>query len=220
MPSDFGRYLDHTLLRPTATAADVRRLCGEAIHHAMAAVCIFPSFVSLAREELRHSRVRIAAVIAFPFGATLTEVKEYELRLAAARGADEADFVINIAALKSGDEAAVEAEMQRLTDAARALGVRSKFIIETAYLSHQEKIRACTMANRVRPDFLKTSTGYAPAGATIEDIRLMRENLLPEIQIKAAGGIRTHRQALGLLQAGASRLGTSSGVQILKEAEQ
>src|SRR6185436_19349468 len=153
MPHDFGRHIDHTLLRPTATMADVRQLCAEAIKHGMAAVCVFPSYVAQARDLLKDSRVGIATVIAFPFGVTFTEVKESELRAAAALGAGEADFVINIAALKSGDLSSVEREMQHLTDKSRGLGVVTKFIIETAYLSHAEKISACGIANRVRPDF-------------------------------------------------------------------
>jgi deoxyribose-phosphate aldolase len=218
MPSDFGRYIDHTLLRPIATSTDIRRLCTEAVEYGMAAVCIFPSYIPLAREILKNSRVKIATVIAFPFGVTFTEIKEAEMRVCAARGADEMDFVINIAALKSGDDRAIEEEMNHLTAKGRNLGVHSKFIIETAYLSEDEKIRACKIANRVRPDFMKTSTGYGPSGATVEDVRLMRSNLQPEIQIKAAGGIRSHKEALQMLQAGASRLGTSSGIQIIEEA--
>jgi deoxyribose-phosphate aldolase len=218
MKSDFGRYIDHTLLRPIGTTGDIRRLCIEAIEYGMAAVCIFPSYVQLSRELLRNSRVKIATVIAFPFGVTFTEIKEAEMRASAARGADEMDFVINIAALKSGEDRLVEEEMQYLTGKARGLGVVTKFIIETGYLTEDEKIRACKIANRVRPDFMKTSTGYGPSGATVEDVRLMRSNLLPEIRIKAAGGIRTHAEAVQMLQAGASRLGTSSGIKIIEEA--
>ena len=133
-------------------------------------------------------------------------------------GAGEADFVINIAALKSGDASSVEKEMQHLTERAHGLGVIAKFIIETAYLTHEEKLLTCRIANRVRPDFMKTSTGFGPSGATVEDVRLMRANLLPEIQIKAAGGIRTYKDARALLEAGASRLGTSSGIRIMEEA--
>jgi deoxyribose-phosphate aldolase len=217
MPADLGRYIDHTLLRPTGTADDVRQLCREAAEHGMSAVCVFPAYVELARGILKDSRVQIATVIAFPFGVTFTEIKEAELRAAAARGAGEADFVINIAALKSGDAASVEEEMQHLTEKARGLGVLTKFIIETAYLSHEEKLRICSIANRVRPDFMKTSTGYGPSGATVEDVKLMRANLLPEIRIKAAGGIRTYKDAQALLEAGASRLGTSAGIAILAE---
>jgi deoxyribose-phosphate aldolase len=217
MKSDFGRHIDHTLLRPIATTTDVRRLCSEAMQYGMAAVCIFPSYVPLARDVLKGSRVKIATVIAFPFGVTFTEIKESEMRASAARGGDEMDFVINIAALKSGDDKAIEDEMQYLTAKARTLGVQTKFIIEAAYLSEDEKIRACKIANRVRPDFMKTSTGYGPSGATVQDVRLMRTHLLPEIQIKAAGGIRSYAEAVELLQAGASRLGTSSAMKIMEE---
>ncbi len=218
MKSDFGRHIDHTLLRPIATTTDIRRLCTEAIEYGMAAVCVFPSYVPMAREILKESRVKIATVIAFPFGVTYTEIKEAEMRASAARGADEMDFVINIAALKSGDEKAIEQEMEYLTSKARTIGVRTKFIIETAYLTDDEKVRVCKVANRVKPDFMKTSTGYGPSGATVEDVRMMRSSLLPEIQIKAAGGIRSYAEALQLLQAGASRLGTSSGIKIIEEA--
>ena len=218
MKSDFGRHIDHTLLRPIGTTTDIRRLCTEAIEYGMAAVCVFPSYVPMAREILKESRVKIATVIAFPFGVTYTEIKEAEMRASAARGADEMDFVINIAALKSGDDRAIEQEMEYLTSKARTIGVRTKFIIETAYLTDDEKLRVCKAANRVKPDFMKTSTGYGPSGATVEDVRMMRSSLLPEIQIKAAGGIRSYAEALQLLQAGASRLGTSSGIKIIEEA--
>jgi deoxyribose-phosphate aldolase len=218
MKSDFGRHIDHTLLRPIGTTTDIRRLCTEAIEYGMAAVCVFPSYVPMAREILKESRVKIATVIAFPFGVTYTEIKEAEMRASAARGADEMDFVINIAALKSGDDRAIEQEMEYLTSKARTIGVRTKFIIETAYLTDDEKVRVCKVANRVKPDFMKTSTGYGPSGATVEDVRMMRSSLLPEIQIKAAGGIRSYAEALQLLQAGASRLGTSSGIKIIEEA--
>jgi deoxyribose-phosphate aldolase len=217
MSNDFGRHIDHTLLRPTGTTADIRQLCAEAMEHGMAAVCVFPSYVAQARELLKDSRVRVATVIAFPFGVTFTEIKEAELRAAARLGAGEADFVINIAALKSGAASTVEKEMQHLTEKARGLGVVTKFIIETAYLSHEEKLLTCSIANRVRPDFMKTSTGFGPSGATVQDVKLMRDNLLPEIQIKAAGGIRTYKDARALLEAGASRLGTSSGIAIVHE---
>lgn|SRR5678815_2583380 len=218
MPADFARHIDHTLLRATATISDVTRLCKEARELAMAAVCIFPSHVPLAREILRESRVKIATVVAFPFGATFTDIKLAEMRATAAQGSDEVDFVINISLLKSGNDAAVETEMQYLTDAARRLGVVTKFIIEAGALTHDEKLRICKIANRVRPDFMKTSTGYGPTGATVEDVRLMRAALLPEIQIKAAGGIRSYSEALALLRAGASRIGTSSGVAMVEES--
>jgi deoxyribose-phosphate aldolase len=218
MPADFGRHIDHTLLRPTATTSEVSRLCKEARDYGMAAVCIFPGHVRLAREILKTTRVKIATVIAFPFGVTFTDIKMAEMRQAAGSGADEMDIVINISLLKSGEDTAVEAEMQQLTTVARTLGVATKVIIETGYLTDDEKVRVCKIANRVRPDFMKTSTGYGPSGATVEDVTLMRTTLLPEIQIKAAGGVRSHNDALVLLKAGASRIGTSSGVAIVEES--
>ena len=218
MPADFGRHIDHTLLHPTGTSSDATRLCREARDYGMAAVCLFPSHVSLAREVLRNTRVKLATVIAFPFGVTFADIKASEMRTAASLGADEVDIVINISLLKSGNDRAVEAEMQQLTTIARGLGVITKFIMETAYLTDEEKVRVCRMANRVRPDFMKTSTGYGPSGATVEDVVMMRNNLLPEIQIKAAGGIRSHKDAAALIRAGASRIGTSSGVAIVEES--
>src|SRR5262249_13972846 len=160
MKSDFGRYIDHTLLRPIGTTTDIRKLCTEAVEYGMAAVCIVPSYIPMARDLLKGTRVKIATVIAFPFGVTFTEIKEAEMRASAARGADEMDFVINIAALKSGDDRSIEEEMEYLTAKSRTLGVHTKYIIETAYLTDDEKIRACKIANRVKPDFMKTSTGY------------------------------------------------------------
>jgi len=215
---DFGRYIDHTLLRPTGTATDVQHLCREAMKFKMAAVCVFPSYVHVAADAMKGSPVHIATVIAFPFGVTFTSAKENEMRLSASHGAAEADIVINISSLKSGDDAAVEDEMQHLQNSAHELGMITKFIIETAYLSADEKIRICRMANRVRPAFLKTSTGYAPSGATVEDVRLLRAQLDPGIQIKAAGGIRSYKDAAAFIDAGATRIGTSSGVAIIEES--
>jgi len=185
----------------------------------MAAVCILPSYVALARELLKNSRVEVATVISFPFGVTLTEIQEAEMRACASQGASELDIVINIGAVKSGDLRLIEEEMNRLVVKSRVLGVASKFIMETAYLTEEEKISVCKIANRVRPDYMKTSTGYGPAGATVEDVRLMRTHLLPEIKIKAAGGIRSYDAAVEMLRAGASRLGTSSGIRIIQEAK-
>src|SRR5213593_4836263 len=141
MKADFGRYIDHTLLRPIGTTNDIRRLCTEAIEYGMAAVCIFPSYIPMARDLLKESRVKIATVIAFPFGVTFTEIKEAEMRSSAARGADEMDFVINIAALKSAEDKAIEQEMEYLIAKARTIGVRTKFRIESAELTGDEKVR-------------------------------------------------------------------------------
>ena len=219
MPDKIGHYIDHTLLRPTATPVDVARLCREAQLYEFTAVCVFPDHVAIAREALSKGAVKIATVIAFPFGVTLKEVKAAELAATAKLGAVEADFVLNISSIKSGNDALVESEMQYLTDVARQLGVVSKFIIETGYLSDDEKVRLCHIANRVGPDFLKTSTGYGPSGGTVADVKLMRATLRSEIQIKASGGIRSYADAVSMLEAGASRLGTSSGVAIVEESQ-
>jgi deoxyribose-phosphate aldolase len=219
VPDKIGHYIDHTLLRPTATPGEVARLCREAQDCEFTAVCVFPDHVAKAREALSNAPVKIATVIAFPFGVTFKEVKASELSAAAKIGAAEADFVLNISSIKSGNDSFVEAEMQYLTDLARRLGVVSKFIIETGYLSDDEKIRLCHIANRVGPDFLKTSTGYGPSGATVADVKLLRATLRSEIQIKASGGIRSYADAVSMLEAGASRIGTSSGVAIVEESE-
>jgi len=218
MVDNFGHYLDHTLLRPTASISDVQRLCNEARDHGCAAVCVFPAHVAIARAALAGSTVKIAAVIAFPFGVTYKEVKASELRASASAGAEEADFVANLSLIKSGDDASYEAEMQYLADEARRLGVLSKFIIETGSADDDEKVRICHIANRTGPDYLKTSTGFGVSGATVRDVQLMRASLRPEIKIKASGGIRTYQQAAALLAAGASRIGTSSAVAIVEES--
>lgn len=218
MGNNIGAYIDHTLLRSTATVSDVERFCNEARSYDFAAVCVFPAHVPVARAALKGSTIKIASVIAFPFGVTFRETKAAELQALAAEGVAEADFMTNLSLVKSGDDASFEAEMQYLADAARQLGIFSKFIIEAGSLNADEKVRICRIANRTRPDYLKTSTGYGTTGATVSDVQLMRANLRPEIQIKAAGGIRSYQQAVAMLKAGASRIGTSSGVAIVEES--
>lgn len=209
--------IDHTLLRPEATRADVDRLCGEALTLETYGVCVFPSHVGTARDILRGRGVRISAVVAFPFGCTFLESKKSEARSAAAAGADEIDVVINLSELKSGNDRAVQTEMEQLMEDGRELGLVMKFIIETAYLNKEERLRVVDIANRVGVDFIKTSTGFAPAGAKEEDVRFLRQHLTPGILIKAAGGIRSRKQADALIEAGASRLGCSLSVEILQE---
>jgi len=218
MVDSLARYIDHTLLRPTATLEDIQRLCGEAAAYHFAAVCVFPAHVPIARKALSGSAVKIAAVIAFPFGVTFKETKAAELQESAAAGATEADVVTNLSLIKSGDDVSFEAEMRYLADAARRQSILSKFIIETGSLNEDEKVRICNIANRIGPNYLKTSTGFGATGATVADVQLMRANLRPEIHIKASGGIRSYSQALALLEAGASRIGTSSGVTIVEES--
>ena len=215
---DLARAIEHTLLKPDAKETDIDRLCEEAERLGTLGVCVFPYYVGRARKCLENTGVRIGTVLGFPFGCTWTDAKEHEMRSAARLGADEIDCVINVSQLKSGNFRQVEDEMARLKSAGQELGVITKFIIETAYLTEAEKLEIVDVANRVRPDFIKTSTGFAPEGATRHDVQLLREVLHPEVGIKAAGGIRTYSDAVGLLETGASRLGTSASVDILRGA--
>ena len=215
--SNLASVIDHTLLRPEASSADVVRLCGEAQTLGVYAVCIFPSHVNVARDILGGDGIRVASVVAFPFGCTFPEIKEREARGAAAAGADEIDVVINFSELKSGNDQVVREEMERLMETGRELELVMKFIVETAYLDQKELRRIVDIANLVGVDFIKTSTGFAPGGAIEEDILFLRKHLKPEIQIKAAGGIRSRQQACALVDAGAARLGCSRTVEILQE---
>lgn len=215
--------MDYTLLKPTATRDDVLRYCEEAKQHHFATVVVFPFWVPVAARELSGSDVKASTVIGFPYGANGRAVKMYEARAAVSNGAQEIDVVINISALKSGEISIVEREVTELTDTARALAMTEdakrtiiKFIIEAYYLTDDEKRIASTIIMNAGADFIKTSTGTAPGGATVEDIRVIRETVGPDMGVKAAGGIRTPRQAMSMLDAGANRIGTSSAVEIVE----
>lgn len=214
-PRDLARFIDHTLLRPEATGEAIDRLCDEALAHRFAAVCVNPVWVRRAAERLRGSEVAVASVVAFPLGASTREVKEREARRALEDGASEIDMVIDIGALKEGDDGAVEKEIAAVAGACRQRGALLKVILETALLSDEEKRRGCRLAERAGAHFVKTSTGFGPGGATVADVRLMREALGAEMEIKAAGGIKTAAQVDELLAAGASRIGASAGVEIV-----
>ncbi|ASJ01574.1 deoxyribose-phosphate aldolase [Thermococcus gorgonarius] len=217
---EIARYIDHTNLKPYATKEDIIRLCDEAIEYGFYAVCVNPYRVKLAKEYLREKNadVKVASVIGFPLGATPTEVKVFEAKKAIEDGADELDMVINIGALKDGDYDYVRKDIEEVVKVAHGKGVKVKVIIETCYLTEEEKIKACELAKEAGADFVKTSTGFGTGGATVEDVRLMRMVVGPEMGVKAAGGIRTYEQALAMIQAGANRIGTSSGVSIVKGA--
>ncbi len=215
VPRDLARYIDHTLLRPDATAADIDRLCDEAIEHGFAAVCINPTWIRRAADRVRGSEVAVASVIGFPFGATTTEVKGMEARRAIRDGAREIDMVINIGALKSGMQDAVREDIARVSDACHESGALNKVIIETALLTDEEKVIACHLAREAKADFVKTSTGYASGGATVFDVALMRESVGPRMGVKAAGGIRTAEDVQDMIAAGATRIGASAGVRIV-----
>ena len=218
MKRDIAGYIDHTNLKAYATGEDIIKLCREAMEYCFYAVCVNPYRVKLAKETLRGSGVRVATVIGFPLGATPTEVKVFEAKKALEDGADELDMVINIGALKDGDYDYVRNDIAEVVKVAHGKNAKVKVIIETCYLTDEEKVKACELAKEAGADFVKTSTGFGTGGATVEDVRLMRKVVGEEMGVKAAGGIRTYEQALAMIEAGATRIGTSSGVKIVEGA--
>jgi deoxyribose-phosphate aldolase len=214
-----ARTIDHTLLKPEATADQISVLCREAIAYHFAAVCIHPTYVALCREQLEGTDVKIATVVGFPLGATLPEVKAYEAQRVIAVGASEVDMVLNVGALKGGDYELVYRDIGAVVQACHARSALLKVIIEAALLSTEEKVAACTLAQTAGADYVKTSTGFGPGGAKVEDVALMRRTVGAEMGIKAAGGIRTYADALAMIAAGATRIGASAGVKIVQEAQ-
>jgi deoxyribose-phosphate aldolase len=212
-----ARYIDHTILKPTTTHIEISKICAEAVEFGFAAVCVPPPFVRFAVGELGgRAGVGVATVIGFPFGYSVAAAKLAEVGQALADGADELDVVINLIALKAGDWALLEEEMRLLTGPVHATGKIVKVIIESGVLTDEEIVRCCKVYSGIGVDFLKTSTGYAEKGATVEAVRLMRAHLPPKIKIKASGGIRTAALAQQLIDAGADRLGCSASVEIVK----
>ena len=219
VPRDLARYLDHTLLKPEASAADIDKLCAEAVEFGFAAVCVNPTWVKRAAGNVRGSGVNVASVVGFPLGATPSENKAMEARRAIRDGAREIDMVINIGALKSGDHEAVRKDIEKVSDACREAGARNKVIIETALLTDEEKVIAAHLAKEAKADYVKTSTGFGPGGATVHDVLLMRETVGPDMGIKAAGGIRSAEDVKEMIAAGATRIGASAGVAIVTGRE-
>jgi deoxyribose-phosphate aldolase len=219
VPRDLAPYIDHTLLRPDATAAEIDRLCDEAIEHGFAAVCINPTWVRRAADRVRGTGVAVASVIGFPFGAATSEVKAMEARRAIRDGAREIDMVLNIGALKSGMRDVVREDIAKVSDACHEGGTLNKVIIETALLTDEEKVVACVLAKEAKADYVKTSTGYASGGATVFDVALMRETVGPRLGVKASGGIRTAEDVQDMIAAGATRIGASAGVKIVTGEE-
>lgn len=207
--------IDHTLLLPEATRQDIEKLCDEAVQYGFAAVCVNPSYVGTCANKLRGSRVKICTVIGFPLGATSSRAKACEAAQAFQDGAQEVDMVLNIGRLKTGDETFVLNDIRSVTAIARQHGGITKVILETALLEDREKLRGCQLAKEADADFIKTSTGYSKAGATVDDIRLIRSAVGASMGVKASGGIRTHRLARELVEAGATRIGTSLSVRIV-----
>lgn len=216
---ELARYIDHTLLKPEATSAQIDRLCAEAQQYQFMAVCVNPVWVERCAAALRGTTTRVATVAGFPLGATLPEVKAYEAQQAVARGAQEVDMVINLGALKDKNYTRVKEDIAAIVRVTQAGGGLTKVIIETALLTDEEKVTACQLAREARAEFVKTSTGFAASGATVSDVALMRQTVGPDMGVKAAGGVKTYALALSLIAAGANRLGASASVSILHEAE-
>ncbi|MBI3539475.1 MAG: deoxyribose-phosphate aldolase [Candidatus Eisenbacteria bacterium] len=207
--------IDHTLLKPDAAREDIELLCREAAQFCFASVCVNPNWVPLCRDLLRGTGVKVCTVIGFPFGAHLPDVKAYEARRAVEQGAEEVDMVINIGALKSKDYALVEQDIRGVVQSVGRDTV-VKVILETSLLSRDEKMMGCTLSKAAGADYVKTSTGFAGGGATVDDVRLMRETVGPEIGVKASGGIRTKEDVEAMVAAGATRIGASAGVKIVR----
>jgi deoxyribose-phosphate aldolase len=216
--AEVARWIDHTILKPEATIHQVKQICEEALEYNFASVCINPSFVSLAAGLLSSSEVETCTVVGFPLGATLATVKMAETLTVMAMGATEVDMVINIGALKAQAYGQVLNDIEAVVQAAHNQRVIVKVIIETALLTQQEKIIACLLCKEAGADFVKTSTGFSTAGATVEDVELMRRVVGAKMGVKAAGGIRNLSDAQAMIAVGASRLGASAGVAIMKEA--
>ena len=209
----YNKLIDHTLLKQDATPEQIIALCEEAKRFDFMSVCVNPAYVPLAKERLKGSSVKVCTVIGFPLGMNLTKTKVDEAALAIKEGAEEIDMVINVGMLKSGNDDYVKNEIKLLKDVAGDLIL--KVIIETCLLSDEEKVRACKLAKEAGADFVKTSTGFSIGGATVHDVKLMRETVGPMMGVKASGGVRTHEDLLAMVEAGASRIGTSNGTKII-----
>jgi deoxyribose-phosphate aldolase len=216
---EIAGWIDHTLLKPEATSLQIRQLCQEAVQHHFASVCINPAYVPLAFGLLKDAKEKVCTVIGFPLGAVLPEFKVYETLSCINAGATEIDMVINIGALKSESYGLALNEVKAVADTAHNQGAIVKVILETCLLSRREKIIACLISQAAGADFVKTSTGFGTAGATIEDVALMRRVIGAGMGLKAAGGVRSYADAITMIKAGANRLGASAGVTIVQEAE-
>lgn len=213
-PADMAKYIDHTYLKPEASVNEIRKICDEAKKYHCASVCVNPSYIQYVAQQLEGSGVTPCCVIAFPFGTSTPEAKAFEASDAASKGAREIDMVINVGAIKSGDWLLVKRDIEGVVNAVKGRA-KVKVIIEACLLTDEEKVKACTVAKLAGAAFVKTSTGYSTGGATVEDVRLMRETVGPEMGVKASGGVRTYDDAIAMLKAGANRLGCSSTMKIV-----
>lgn len=213
---NIAAMIDHTLLKPEATRQEIETLCQEAREHHFFSVCVNPTWVSTSKELLTGSGVKVCTVIGFPFGATTSETKVFETKNAIEHGAEEVDMVINIGALKDKNDDFVEKDIHAVVEAAKGKAL-TKVIIETSLLTQEEKVRACELSVKAGADYVKTSTGFSSGGATVDDIALMRKTVGPNIGVKASGGVRNTEDTAKMIAAGATRIGASSGIAILKE---
>jgi deoxyribose-phosphate aldolase len=217
-PREIAQMIDHTLLKPDATRAQIEALCAEAREHSFATVCVNPAWVGTCALLLSGSATRVCSVVGFPLGATTPEVKAYEATRTIEDGACEVDMVMNVGALKSGDYRGVERDVAAVVEAGHRGGAIVKVILENALLTDDEKVKACIICKAAGADFVKTSTGFGPGGATVADIALMRKVVGPEMGVKAAGGVRDLKSAQAMIEAGADRIGASVGVKIVQES--
>ena len=215
MNKKIANMIDHTILKATTTKEDVVKICNEAKEYGFFSVCINPANIELAKEELKGSDVKVCTVIGFPLGANTSAVKAFETKDAIAKGADEVDMVINIGALKDKNYELVYEDIKAVVDAVAGKAI-VKVIIETSLLSKAEKIRASELSKKAGADFVKTSTGFSTGGATLEDVKLMRATVGPEMGVKASGGVRSYEDAVAMVEAGATRIGASSGIAIVE----
>lgn len=213
---NIASMIDHTLLKADATKEMVEKLCKEAREYGFAAVCINPSYIKLSKELLKDSEVKVATVIGFPLGANIKEVKAFEAKNAIENGADEVDMVINIGALKNKDYNLVREDIEAVVDESKDRAI-VKVIIETCLLTDEEKVMACKLAKEAGADFVKTSTGFSTGGATVEDVKLMKDTIGDDLRIKASGSVRDYEGAKAMIEAGASRIGASSSVAIVEK---
>ena len=212
---NINKLIDHTALKPNTNKESILKLIAEAKTYDFASVCVNPCWVALAHQELKNTDIKVYTVIGFPLGANTTEVKVFETKDAIEKGAQEIDMVINIAMLKDKEYDYVENEIHQIVEAAKDKAI-VKIIIETCLLTDEEKIKACELSQKAGADFVKTSTGFSTGGATVHDIALMRKTVGAEMGVKASGGVHTHEEALAMVEAGATRIGASAGVKLLK----
>ena len=217
---ELANMIDHTNLNPQDSKQDIEKLCKEAIEHEFKAVCVTPHRVPLANELLKESGVKVDTVIGFPLGANPSEIKREETKWVLENGADEVDMVINIAALKDNKYKLIKDEIVKVVSVAKEYNAITKVIIETCYLNDEEIKKACNLAKKAEADFVKTSTGFGDSGAKVEDIETMKDTVGEELGIKASGGIKTYEEALSMINAGASRIGASSGVKIISKTSE